>query len=46
VNHRGHVVHQEGSGDPRKHAQEGDPSQFGVPESDFESDSESRMTLP
>jgi hypothetical protein len=47
VDHRGHVGHQEGAGDPRKHAQHGEgPSQFRVQESDFESNSESRTTLP
>jgi hypothetical protein len=47
VDHGGHVRHQEGAGDPRKHAQQGGvPSQFRVQESDFESNSESRTTLP
>jgi hypothetical protein len=47
VNHGGHVGHQEGDGEPRKHAQQGrGPCQFGVQESDFESNSESRTTLP
>jgi hypothetical protein len=46
VDHRGHVGHQEGAGDPRKYAQQGRvPSQFRVQESDFESNSESRTTL-
>jgi hypothetical protein len=31
VDHGGHVGHQEGAGDPRKHAKQGGgPSQFGV----------------
>jgi hypothetical protein len=43
----GHVGHQEDDGDPRKHAQQGGgQSQFGVQESNFESNSESRSTLP
>jgi hypothetical protein len=47
LDHRGHVGHQEGVGAPRKHAQQGGgPSQFGVQETDFESNSESRNTLP
>jgi hypothetical protein len=48
VDHGGHVGHQGGAGEPRKHAQQGGgPSQFGVQESDFESNSEeSRTTLP
>jgi hypothetical protein len=47
VDHGGHVGHQEGTGDPRKHAQQGAvPSQFGVQVSNFESNSESRTTLP
>jgi hypothetical protein len=46
VDHGGHVEHQEGTGEPRKHAQQGgDPIQFGVQESDFESNSESKTTL-
>jgi hypothetical protein len=33
------MEHQEGTGDPRKHAQQGGrPSQFGVQKSDFEYD--------
>jgi hypothetical protein len=40
------VGHQEVAGDPRKHAQQGGgPSQFGVQEFDFKSNSESRTTL-
>jgi hypothetical protein len=40
------VRHQEGAGEPRKHAQQGGgPIQFVVEESDFESNSESRTTL-
>jgi hypothetical protein len=40
------VGHQEGAGEPRKHAQQGGGlGQFGVQESDFESNSESRTTL-
>jgi hypothetical protein len=47
VDHGGHVRHQEGVGDPRKHAQQcGGPSQFREQESNFESNSESRTTLP
>jgi hypothetical protein len=47
VDHGGHMSHQEGVGDPRKHAQQGrGPSQFRVQESNFESNSESRTTLP
>jgi hypothetical protein len=47
VDHREHAGHQEGAGEPRKHAQYGgSPSQFGIQESDFESNSESRITLP
>jgi hypothetical protein len=33
VDHRQHVGHQEGAGEPKKHAQQGGgPSQFGVQE--------------
>jgi hypothetical protein len=47
VDHGEHVVHQEVVGGPRKHAQQGEgPSQFRVQEPDFESNSESRTTLP
>jgi hypothetical protein len=46
VDHGEHVGHQEGAGEPRKHAQHGgSPSQFAIQESDFESNSESRTTL-
>jgi hypothetical protein len=46
VDHGGHVGHQEGVGDPRKHTQQGrGASQFRVQESDFESNLESRITL-
>jgi hypothetical protein len=39
--------HQGGAGDPRKHPQQDrGPSQFRIQESDFESNSESRTTLP
>jgi hypothetical protein len=42
-----HVGHQEGAGEPRKHIQQGGGSiQFGVQESDFESNSEFRTILP
>jgi hypothetical protein len=42
-----HAGHQEGAGEPRKHAQHGGcPSQFRIQESDFESNSEFRTTLP
>jgi hypothetical protein len=47
VDHGGPVGHQEGAGKPRKHAQQGGcPIQFGVQESDFESNFESRTTFP
>jgi hypothetical protein len=43
VDHGGHVGHQEGAGEPRKHTQQGGgPIQFGVHKSDFESNSEPR----
>jgi hypothetical protein len=46
VDHGGHVGHQEGAGDPRKHAQQGEgPSQLGVQECHFECNSESKTTL-
>jgi hypothetical protein len=42
-----HVGHQEGVEEPRRHAhQAGDPIQFGIAESNFESNSEYRTTLP
>jgi hypothetical protein len=47
VDHGGHVGHQEGVVDLRKHAQQGGgPSQFRIQESDFECNSESKTTLP
>jgi hypothetical protein len=47
VDHGGHVGHQEGIGEPRKHAQHGGGRiQFGVQESNFESNLESRTTFP
>jgi hypothetical protein len=47
VDHGEHVGHQEGAGEPRKHAQHGgSPSQFGIQESEFESNLESKTTLP
>jgi hypothetical protein len=47
VYHGGHVGHQESARDPTKHAQQGGgPIQFGVQESDCESNLESRTTLP
>jgi hypothetical protein len=47
VDHGGHVRYQEGAAEPRKHAQQGGgPIHFGVQESNFESNSESRTTLP
>jgi hypothetical protein len=47
VYHGEHARHQEGAGEWRKHAQHvGSLSQFGIQESDFESNSESRTTLP
>jgi hypothetical protein len=46
VDHGGHVGHQDGAREPRKHAQQGVvPSQFGVQDSDFESNPKSRTTL-
>jgi hypothetical protein len=46
VEHGEHAGHQEGAGEPRKHAQQGgSPSQLGIQESDFESNSESKTTL-
>jgi hypothetical protein len=47
VDHEGHVGHQEGAEEPREHARQGgEPIQFRVTKSDFESNSESRTTLP
>jgi hypothetical protein len=47
VDHGGHVGLQEGAGEPRERAQQsGGPIQFGVWESDFKSNSESRTTSP
>jgi hypothetical protein len=47
VDHGGHVGLQEGAGDPSKHAQQrGGPNQFTVQESDFETNSKCRTTLP
>jgi hypothetical protein len=47
VDHGEHVRHQEGARELRKHAQHaGTPSQFEIQESDFESNSEPRTTLP
>jgi hypothetical protein len=47
VDHGEHKGHQEGAGEPRKHAQHGrSPSQFEIQEFDFEYNSESRTTLP
>jgi hypothetical protein len=47
VDHGEHTGHQEGAGEPRKHAQHGgSPSQFEIQDSDFESNSEPRTTLP
>jgi hypothetical protein len=44
VDHGGYVGHQEGAGDLREHAQQGGgPCQSGVQESEFESNSESRI---
>jgi hypothetical protein len=46
VDHGEHVGYQNGAGEPRKYAQHGgSPSQFGIQESDFESNLESRTTL-
>jgi hypothetical protein len=46
VDHGGHVGHQEGVGEPRKHAQQGGvPIQFGVQQSNIESNSESRSLI-
>jgi hypothetical protein len=42
-NHGGQMGHQEGAGEPRRHAREGgEPIQFGIAE--FESNSESMTT--
>jgi hypothetical protein len=47
VDHGGHMGPQEGTRKPREHAQQGgEPFQFRVTESDFESSLESRTTLP
>jgi hypothetical protein len=47
VDHGEHAGHQEGVGEPRKRVQHsGSPSQFRIQESDFESNSESKITLP
>jgi hypothetical protein len=47
VDHGGYVGHQEGDGEPRKHAQQGGgPIQSRVQECDFESNSEFKTTLP
>jgi hypothetical protein len=47
MDHGGNVGYQEGAGEPRKHRQQGGgPSQFGVQESDFKSNSKSKTTLP
>jgi hypothetical protein len=47
VDHGGHVRNQEGAKEPRKYTQQGrGPSQIGVQESDFESNSKFRTTLP
>jgi hypothetical protein len=47
VDYGGHAGNQEGAREPRKDAQQGGgPSQFGVQESDFESNSKSRITFP
>jgi hypothetical protein len=47
VNNGEHVGHLEGAREPRKHAQHGgSPSQFGIQECDFESNSEYRTILP
>jgi hypothetical protein len=47
VDHGGHVGHQKGAGETKQHTQQGrGPSHFRVQESDFESNSESKTTLP
>jgi hypothetical protein len=47
VDHGGQVGPQEGVVRPSEHEQQGgEPIQFGVAESDFESNSESSITLP
>jgi hypothetical protein len=47
VGHGEYVGHQEGTGEPGKHAQQGGgPIQFRVQEFDFESNSEFRTILP
>jgi hypothetical protein len=46
VDHEGCVGHQKGVGEPRRHAHQGGGStQLVIPESDFESNSESKTTL-
>jgi hypothetical protein len=46
VDHGEHARHQEGAGEPRKHAQYGgSPTQFRIQESDFESNLEARDHL-
>jgi hypothetical protein len=47
VDHGEHMGHQQGGGEPRKYTQHGgSPSRFRIQESDFESNSESKTTLP
>jgi hypothetical protein len=47
VDHVEHAGYQEGAGEARKHVQHArSPSQFRTQEPDFESNSESRTTLP
>jgi hypothetical protein len=47
VDHGGHVGHQEGAIEPRRCARQGgDPIQFRIIESDFESNSEFKTILP
>jgi hypothetical protein len=47
VDHEEYAGHQEGAGESRKHAEHGgSPSQLGIQESDFESNLESKTTLP
>jgi hypothetical protein len=46
VDHEEHAKHQEGAREPRKKAQHGgSPNQFRIQESNFESNTESRITL-
>jgi hypothetical protein len=47
VDHGAHVGYKESVGEPRRHAhQGGDPIPFGITESNFESNSKSKTTMP